>query len=129
MTNTLDEKETSKKIARRERKQAKKDAKAKAAKEKRAREGKETKKEKAELGQEAHTVVVVGLGEGIDGKGDGKGGMGKLMYECVFVCIILFHFSDCLFAYSGCSYVSVDGTLRATFEARLGKPESECIIC
>lgn len=84
MTNTLDEKETSKKIARRERKQAKKDAKAKAAKEKRAREGKETKKEKVEIGQEAHTVVLVGLGEGMDGKGEGKGGMGKLMYECVF---------------------------------------------
>lgn len=65
---------------------------------------------------------MVGLGEGIDGKGDGKGGMGKLMYECVFVCIILFHFSDCLFAYSGCSYVSVDGTLMLPSKPGSGNP-------
>lgn len=57
MTNTLDEGQTNKRMASRERKKAKKEAKAK---EKRAREGKVSSiKDKAELRQEVHTVVVV----------------------------------------------------------------------
>jgi hypothetical protein len=31
--------------------------------------------------------------------------------------------------YDGCSYLDAEGTLRARFEARLAKPEMECIIC
>ncbi|KAL0955454.1 hypothetical protein HGRIS_001696 [Hohenbuehelia grisea] len=31
--------------------------------------------------------------------------------------------------YAGTSYIAADGTLRARLEARLAKPEAECIIC
>ncbi|KAF9445949.1 hypothetical protein P691DRAFT_762050 [Macrolepiota fuliginosa MF-IS2] len=42
-------------------------------------------------------------------------------------------FEDSLMAtslqYNGSSYIAADETLRAQFEARLGKPDTECIIC
>lgn len=34
-----------------------------------------------------------------------------------------------ILSYSGCTYIAPNGTLYATFEAKLGNSYSECIIC
>lgn len=49
-----------------------------------------------------------------------------LNYDLASDAVLLMIF---ILSYSGCTYIAPNGTLHATFEAKLGNPYSGCIIC
>jgi hypothetical protein len=66
--------------------------------------------------------IVVSLDDSMMGSG--------LQYAYVFLILICHAAVNIITIYdSGSSYVLPNGTLRARLEARLAKPEPECIIC
>ncbi|KAL5519679.1 hypothetical protein ACEPAH_1362 [Sanghuangporus vaninii] len=90
-----------------------------AAKVRREREGRETKKDLKERARLAETVILVGFEEVLAVEKSGKKEQMVKPEELM---------------YDGCPYVSPDGTLRASLEARLSNSpveprDSDCVIC
>ncbi|KAL5494548.1 hypothetical protein ACEPAI_9 [Sanghuangporus weigelae] len=111
--------DTLKSTQRRPTREEKRTARKAAAKVRREREGRETKKDLKEQARLAETVILVGFEELSAVEKSGKKEQMVKPEELM---------------YDGCPYVSPDGTLRASLEARLSNSsieskDSDCVIC